>query len=82
MAYQITCPSCQQEGLDPRHSTATCSHCAKQFKIVGFCPACHVELERIQACGATDFFCNTCNELISKKQIDFHVSAVSSLQKR
>ena len=34
MAYQITCPSCQQEGLDPRQSTATCSHCAKQFKIV------------------------------------------------
>ena len=76
MAYQITCPSCQQEGLDPRQSTATCSQCSKQFKIVGFCPTCHVELERIQACGATDFFCNTCNSMISKRQAQYKLTPV------
>lgn len=81
MTYFITCPDCQQEGLDPRYSPIACIHCKKEFTIVGFCPKCHTELKRFQCCSI-DFFCNTCNELISKKQIDFHVSAVSSLQKR
>lgn len=74
MAYQITCPSCQQEGLDPRWNEATCSHCAKQFTIVAFCPACHVELERLQACGAVDFFCNSCNSMVSKRQAEYQIT--------
>ena len=33
------------------------------------CPHCQNELEKIQACGAVDYFCNHCNLLISKKAV-------------
>ncbi len=76
MAYQITCPSCQQEGLDPRFATTTCVHCAKQFSLVAYCPTCHAELERLQACGAVDYFCNSCNSMISKRQAEYKITSV------
>ncbi len=74
MAYLITCPSCQQEGLDPRYNPATCSACGKIFSVKPKCPKCDAELERVQACGAVDFFCNSCNELVSKRQAQYELT--------
>ncbi len=34
-----------------------------------FCPVCHDEVEIVQACGAVNYFCNTCNELKSSKVV-------------
>lgn len=34
-----------------------------------YCPDCHNELEAIKACGCNDYFCNHCNQLVSKKRM-------------
>jgi len=34
-----------------------------------FCPNCKSQLEVLNACGARDFFCPKCNQLISKKKV-------------
>lgn len=74
MAYQITCPSCHQEGLDPRYNPTTCSACGKSYSVTSKCPKCNTELERVKACGAVDFFCNHCNELVSKRQAQYELT--------
>lgn len=34
------------------------------------CPECHQkEVERLDACGASSYFCNHCKQLISSKRI-------------
>ena len=33
MTYFITCPDCQQEGLDPRYSPIACIHCKKELPL-------------------------------------------------
>lgn len=71
MAYLISCPSCSQEGINPKYNPSACSFCHTQFQIKAICPKCVNELERIQACGAVDFFCNHCNEMISKRQANY-----------
>ncbi len=73
MAYQIICPECGQEGLDPRRSQTDCSACHKTFVLTPHCPQCDAELERVQACGAVDFFCNHCNNLVSKRAARYDI---------
>lgn len=34
-----------------------------------YCPECGNEVECIQGCGSTGYFCNKCNKLISSKAI-------------
>lgn len=34
-----------------------------------YCPTCKKELERIAACGATNYFCNHCKKLVSSKGV-------------
>ena len=75
MEYRISCSACQQPGLDPRYSPSACSFCGKRFQIVGFCPTCHAELAKLQCC-AINFFCNPCNTLISKRQVEFRLTEV------
>ena len=50
-----------------------CSFCGKRFQILGFCPTCHAELAKLQCC-AINFFCNPCNTLISKRQVEFRLT--------
>ena len=33
------------------------------------CPKCNHEVEVIKACGCQDYFCNHCNELVSKSKV-------------
>lgn len=63
------CPSCNQEleWTGKYHCTA----CQSDYKKVGFCPDCDAELEKLQACGAANYFCNSCNELKSKSRVRF-----------
>ncbi|MGF1908819.1 zinc ribbon domain-containing protein [Vibrio kasasachensis] len=63
------CPQCQQE-LDWQ-GHYHCTSCMKDFVKLGFCPECQAELEKLQACGAANYFCNSCNELKSKSRIRF-----------
>ncbi|EEO04007.1 zinc ribbon domain-containing protein [Vibrio cholerae] len=63
------CPTCSQEleWTGQYH----CSACTVDYRKVGFCPECDSELEKLQACGAANYFCNQCNELKSKSKIRF-----------
>ncbi|GAA4497735.1 zinc ribbon domain-containing protein [Pseudaeromonas paramecii] len=73
MAYLLSCPACQAEGLDPRRSETSCTQCGKAFRLTPHCPDCDSELERVQACGAVDFFCNRCNNLVSKRAARYDI---------
>ncbi len=63
------CPTCGQEleWTGQYH----CSACTVDYCKVGFCPEGGSELEKLQACGAANYFCNQCNELKSKSKIRF-----------
>jgi predicted RNA-binding Zn-ribbon protein involved in translation (DUF1610 family) len=76
MAFMLACPSCGEEGLDPRRSETSCTACGDTFTLVAHCPQCDAVLERVQACGAVDFFCNSCNSLVSKRSARFAMTKV------
>lgn len=63
------CPSCNSELV--WRGQYHCESCSVNFKKVGYCPDCDAELEKLQACGAANYFCNTCNELKSKSRVRF-----------
>lgn len=68
-AMNNPCPTCQQPLVwDGQYH---CTQCDEHFKKVGFCPDCGAELEKLQACGAANYFCHHCNELKSKSRVRF-----------
>ncbi|WP_159738655.1 zinc ribbon domain-containing protein [Vibrio atypicus] len=69
------CPECQQELEWQGHYH--CSQCDEGYKKVGFCPDCDTALEKLQACGAASYFCNSCNELKSKSRVRFEFQKIS-----
>lgn len=74
MAFMLKCPACQKEGLDPRRQATRCTACGAAYTLKPFCSQCDDELERVQACGAVDFFCNRCNNLVSKRSARFEIT--------
>ncbi|MGL6150228.1 MAG: zinc ribbon domain-containing protein [Aeromonas sobria] len=71
----LLCPSCQAE-LDARSKEQTCGQCQAHVRVTAICPICQQELERLQACGAVDYFCNHCNSLVSKRTVQFKAALV------
>ncbi|WP_082796172.1 zinc ribbon domain-containing protein [Vibrio cidicii] len=69
------CPQCQNKLQ--WNGQYHCQQCEQDFKKVGFCPECTAELEKLQACGAANYFCNTCNELKSKSRVRFVFQSIS-----
>ncbi len=68
------CPQCQHELI--WNGGYHCDHCDLDFKKVGFCPDCGAEMEKLAACGATNYFCNQCNELKSKSRVRFEFQII------
>ncbi|WP_112718408.1 zinc ribbon domain-containing protein [Moritella yayanosii] len=70
--------SCNQchEPLDWQSGGYHCSHCKLDYKKISFCPDCNAALEKLQACGATNYFCNTCNSLKSKRRVSHQFKLV------
>ncbi|MDN2481927.1 zinc ribbon domain-containing protein [Vibrio agarivorans] len=63
------CPKCQAElEWDAGY---VCQACDLKYNKIGNCPDCSSQLEKLQACGAASYFCNTCNELKSKSRVQF-----------
>ena len=64
---ELQCPKCdhelQRSGIQKRH----CPACNSDFELHAACETCGDELQRLQACGAVNFWCDKCNELKSKK---------------
>ncbi|MGL6152914.1 MAG: zinc ribbon domain-containing protein [Aeromonas sobria] len=71
----LLCPSCEAE-LDARSKEQTCGQCQAHVRVTAICPTCQQELERLQACGAVDYFCNHCNSLVSKRTVQFKAALV------
>ncbi|CAH0538834.1 zinc ribbon domain-containing protein [Vibrio marisflavi] len=64
---QNQCPTCQSDlQWDGQYF---CSDCQQHYKKLVFCPECGNEVEKLKACGAVNYFCNTCNELKSKSKV-------------
>lgn len=74
MSNQNLCPECSKE-LD-WDDGYVCKDCAKRYKKRAFCPDCEAELEKLQACGAASYFCNSCNELKSKSRARFEFEEI------
>jgi hypothetical protein len=68
MSSGNVCPKCSKE-LEWVSGSYHCSDCTITYNKVAFCPACDSELEKLQACGAVSYFCNTCNETKSKSAV-------------
>lgn len=69
------CPNCQSE-LSWKDGQYYCDKCQHAVKKRAFCPDCDAELEKLQACGAANYFCNSCNELKSKSRVRFVFEAM------
>ncbi len=67
MSNQNGCPQCNK-ALEWDAGLYLCRDCSLSYKKVAYCPDCSAELEKLQACGAESYFCNTCNELKSKSR--------------
>ncbi|SHO58087.1 zinc ribbon domain-containing protein [Vibrio quintilis] len=68
------CPECHQElSWDGNYY---CSGCRTYYRKIAYCPDCKAELEKLSACGAVSYFCNSCHELKSKSnpatRFEFH----------
>lgn len=59
------CPDCGSD-LIWDDGIYRCTKCEKCFLKQMFCLVCESQLEKLQACGSTSYFCHTCNELKSK----------------
>ncbi|MGO1296623.1 MAG: zinc ribbon domain-containing protein [Vibrio sp.] len=73
------CPQCQQV-LQWRDGNYLCQSCQQHYLKQAYCPTCHSQLEKLQACGSVSYFCNTCNELKSKSTVQVEYTAVSREQ--
>ncbi len=62
------CVACSRE-LIKEGKSLKCSQCKREYKIVYRCDKCGKEAEKLVACGSEQFFCNSCNELKSRKSI-------------
>jgi predicted amidophosphoribosyltransferase len=55
--------------LEARGRLWHCQACQADYRLRGLCGQCGAELERLAACGASNWFCNHCNELKSRSSI-------------
>ncbi|BEV70995.1 MULTISPECIES: zinc ribbon domain-containing protein [unclassified Paludibacterium] len=71
------CPVDQTELL-PEGRQWRCPSCAQAFRVQGRCLDCGAELERLQACGASNWFCPQCNELKSRARVQTRLQVVEA----
>jgi hypothetical protein len=51
-----------------------CNDCNIDYSVKSFCCTCGDELEYLVACGAVDFWCNSCNELKGKSSATYRLA--------
>jgi len=67
------CPQCASELQRSDESMRYCGACQLAFHITIRCVQCSSPLQRLNACGAVSFWCDTCNELKSKRSAIYQV---------
>ncbi|MFT6986983.1 MAG: hypothetical protein ACJAT7_002833 [Psychromonas sp.] len=70
---QLQCPKCNHELARSSTLKAHCPACDCDFKLDAACDKCGSQLELLQACGATNLWCDKCNELKSKSTAVYSV---------
>lgn len=73
---QDCCPKCETTFEWRGHYH--CTSCNQGFEKVGYCPDCNAVLEKLQACGAANYFCNSCKLLKSKSTINFEYQPIAA----
>lgn len=82
MEKVIICPNCNSEiTKDNRTGTYPCANCGKIYGKRGNCDKCGNEVEMLAACGASQFFCNTCRELKSRSALDYFIKEIGEKKK-
>lgn len=66
------CRQCHQMMAWQQHNVYYCETCSKHYLQIAPCPECHNPLQKMQACGAIDYFCQHGHGLISKKRLTFY----------
>jgi len=71
----LTCPICSQEieHTVAQKKTYQCEGCDHELQLQIDCDKCGDKLTRLQACGATNLWCDGCNELKSKSSAVYHL---------
>ena len=77
MSNPNLCPSCNNE-LNWNEGFYQCKPCHSTYKKAAYCPDCEAELERLLACGAESYFCNSCNEQKSKSRVKIRFEPIGS----
>ena len=74
-----TCPQCQHamEGRTPHWH---CPSCQQDWVESLHCPDCAAVAEKLQACGAVQYFCSSCNNLLSKSTVEHRFVAATQQQ--
>jgi len=72
----LVCPL-HQTPLNAHGLVLHCELCQADYHLCAHCPDCGAPLERLQACGASNWFCNRCNELKSKSAVQAELVIIS-----
>ena len=72
----LVCPL-HQTPLNGNGLVLHCALCQADYRLCAHCPDCGAQLERLQACGASNWFCNRCNELKSKSAVQAELVKIS-----
>lgn len=75
---ELQCPKCDNklefEGIQKK--IYHCVACNGDFKLHTACDKCNDKLELLQACGAANLWCHTCNELKSKSTAKYSLQEI------
>lgn len=65
----MECPECKKT-LKESGTRYSCDDCSKQFNVDFTCQVCGSVPEEMAACGSVGYFCNTCNKLRSRTEMN------------
>lgn len=65
----MECPECRNI-LKGSGSRYTCPECGKDYKVSFTCQVCGSVPEEMAACGSVGYFCNSCNKLRSRTEMN------------
>ncbi len=70
---ELVCLKCQGPLNKIGKVNLACPSCNIEYSVTSFCGQCSDELQHLVACGAVDFWCNTCNELKGKSSASYEL---------
>lgn len=72
---ELVCLECQGPLDKTGKVDLFCPKCNIDYTVNSYCGQCEDKLQHLVACGAVDFWCNSCNELKSKSSATYELVA-------